>query len=285
MEQPGATGPPGPPPPPTAFGSGSSRKSAGHAVLLIGAMLVLGWGLMLGGRAAAGWAATLLPYTVDQTIGEAASEDLVGDRTVCTNPVLVEAVEAIVAQLASGLEPEMQELHVTVIDDEQVNAFALPGGHMFVHTGILTAIESPEQLIGVLGHEVGHVVHRHGVKRLAQSLWVRFLLASVMGDIGGFGDVMASGAAGLLTMSWDRDQERESDRFGVTLMQQVGFNAEPVPSFFEALPDMGVPEWLSTHPNHEGRAGDLAEFVAELPERTEPREPPTLEQLQASCTP
>ncbi len=278
-------GPPGPPPPPTAFGAGGSGRSAGQLIGLVAVMAALGWGLMLVGRVAAGWAAGLLPYSVDQAIGEAASEGLVGDRTVCTNPVLVGAVEELVAGLAGGLDAVLQDLHVTVIDDEQVNAFALPGGRMFVHTGLLAAIESPEQLIGVLGHEVGHVVHRHGIRRIARALWVRVLVASVVGDIGGMGELMASSAAGVLSMSWDRDQERESDRFGVTLMQQVGYDAAPVPGFFDALPGMPLPEWLSTHPNSEGRAAELAAFVATLPAPSRPVAPPSLDRLKASCQP
>lgn len=270
------------PPPPTAFG-GSQQGSLKSKVLLIAGLAALGWGLFFLGRMAAGWMAGMLPYSVDQALGASVSEGYSAQATVCNNPELVGAVESIVNQLAAGLDEEYRELHVQVHEDKNINAFALPGGYIFVLTGILDNIEAPEEVIGVLGHEIGHVIHRHGIKRIAQSFWFRILLMQVLGDVAGIADVLAGQAGNLLSLKFDRDQETESDTFGVDLMIKTGFDPTPVPNFFERLPDHNLPEWFSTHPNPDGRADELRDRLRGLTLSDKKADVPTLEQLQAPC--
>ena len=270
-------------PPPTSFGHGSGKipwKSiAGFAVFI----LIGGWAVVYGGRWLAGYMATMLPYSVDQTIGEVAADAYAGDAEECTNPALLAAVGDIVQNLQGAADSEFHPFHVKVLNDDQVNAFALPGGYIFVLTGILDEIESPEELIGVLGHEVGHVVHRHGIRRIAESLWFQFLLSQIIGDAGAFGDLMAGRALDMLQLKFGRDQESESDVYGLDLMLKAGYDPKTFPQFFGRLPDAGVPEWFSTHPNSEGRAGDLDTLIAELGPPSSPIAPPTLQALKLPC--
>ncbi len=295
MEQPGAPPPPHgagrapPPPPPTAFGAGGSgdEPTGPRKVLEFGGLILLlaavGWGFLIGGQFLAGALAMALPYSVDQSIGEMAAESYLGESTQCTNTDLVGAVEGIVERLGAGLDDEFKPLHVYVLEDETVNAFALPGGYMFVLTGLLEELESPEELIGVLGHEIGHVVKRHGIKRIAQSLWFQVLISQIFGDVGGIADVFAVEALSVVSLKFDRDQERESDDFGLDLMTRAGFDPKTFPAFFTRLPSGGVPAWFSTHPDPEDRAEELTEKIAELPPLSDPAEVPTLEVLQGPC--
>jgi len=274
-------------PPPTAFSrqGHSTWHTLRNGSLLVVALCVTIYAVLAGGRFVAGWLMTQLPYSVDQALGESVSEQFTSDGDVCDNPVLVNAVEGIITQLGTGLDDNYQPLHITIVDSEQINAFALPGGYMFVNTGLLAKIESPEELIGVLGHEIGHVVNRHGIKRIGQSIWLQILIASLFGDIGTIAEAGAAHATLLVDQSFDRDQESESDHFGLDLMLKVGYAPKDFPTFFERLPESGVPEWFSTHPDPERRAVELRERLAEMrfPSDQIWVEPPTLEQLQAPC--
>ena len=199
------------------------------------------------------------------------------------NPVVVDAVQEITDRLVAGLEPEYQTVHVYVLEDDQVNAVAVPGGYVFVLTGLLNELQSPEELVGVLGHELGHVVERHGVKRIAQGLWYRVLLLMLVGDMSGIGDVLAVQGFSLAERSFDRGQENESDEFGLELMKKVGYRPGRFPDFFDRLDNGHGPEFLSTHPDPAERAADLREKIKQGHAPANPISPPSLERLQAPC--
>ena len=150
-------------------------------------------------------------------------------------------------------------------------------------TGLLEEIESPEELVGVLGHELGHVVERHGMQRIAESLWFNFIMAQIFGDISCIGETMAAKSFELLETGFDRDQERESDAFGLALMRKVGYEPRDFPKFFGRLPDHGLPEFLSTHPDPGGRADTLRDAIAQMEPLREPISPPSLTVLKAPC--
>ncbi len=272
MEQPGQHE--APPPPPTAFGQrrvgGSERWSYVGWAVLLGSLAI---GVYLGGRALAGYLATKAPYSIDQSIGSVAKEQFLTGSTQCTNPVVLDAVREITDRLTSGLDPEFQEVEVYVLEDENVNAFALPGGYVFVLTGLLNELQSPEELVGVLGHELGHVVERHGIQRLAQNVWFRIILLTVVGDVSGIGDIIAVQGISLAERSFDRGQENESDEFGLELMRKVGYKPD----------DGGGLEFLSTHPDSEERAAGLREKIKQGHSPANPIAPPSLDRLKAPC--
>lgn len=274
--QPGAKGPP-----PTAFGHGSRRVWVELGVAAV-VLVVGGWAVVQGGRSLAGSLAAQLPYDVDRKLGELASSSLLGDARECTNPRLIDAVTKVVSHLDVRLDPMYRPLTVRVIDDDTVNAFALPGGYVFVMTGLLGAVESPDELAGVLGHEIGHVVQRHGVQRIAQSMWLGFLASWVTGG-DGFGGELAGQAASLLSLKYGRDQELESDTIGLDLMARAGYDPKRFPDFFKRLGDGGLPDFLSTHPDSGDRVEALRRDAAGMrPERRQVGVP-SLEDLQAAC--
>ena len=202
------------------------------AILLVSIVVVVVL-VVLGGRALAGFLARRLPYDVDQTIGAAAAQSVVASSDICTNPAMLAAVRDITSRLAAGLEPEFRGIEGQVVADDVPNAFALPGGYVFVHTGLLTELKAPEELIGVLGHELGHVARRHGIVRLAESVWWRFLIAQLFGDFGDLGGMSAQ-AIELVSLKFDRAQESESDEFGLELMRRVGYEPLAESSSYKA---------------------------------------------------
>lgn len=270
------------PPPPTAFGH-SKRRFGLEIAIGLGVLVALGFGVIVGGRACAGSIAEALPYSVDREIGALAKTQLLATASECTNPELLSAISEIVERLQPHLDPEHRDITLHVIDDPMVNAFALPGGYLFVTTGILSDVGSPEELIGVIGHEIGHAVKRHGIRRIAQSVWFSLVVASVFSDATGVVEALAGGALDLVSLGFDRDQERESDDFGLALMHAAGYVPNNFPAFFARLPEHATPQWLTTHPDPGDRATTLRAKIAALPPLTSPTAPPSLARLRAPC--
>ncbi len=162
---------------------------------------------------------------------------------------------------------------VVVFDDETVNAFALPGGKVGVYVGMVRFADNPDQLAAVIGHEVGHVMARHGNERLSQSVAAQSAIAVV--DLltkDSQQSKLALAALGVgttvgITLPHSRTQEREADVIGLELMAQAGFNPDEAVHLWEKMSknaSQRVPQFLSTHPNPESRASDLAEHLARV---------------------
>ncbi len=162
-----------------------------------------------------------------------------------------------------------------VIDDPIVNAFALPGGFIYVTRGILTHFNSEAELASVLGHEIGHVTGRHGVEQQskAQLAGIGLMVgAAVAGPQ--YGDLvnMAGQGLGLLFLKFGRDHEREADDLGLRYMTRDGYLPDEMPKVFQTLARVSaaqgagrVPGWLSTHPDPGNRAIRISQQIAQLP--------------------
>jgi predicted Zn-dependent protease len=176
--------------------------------------------------------------------------------------------------IAATVEPRYRDLpwEFVVLDSEIINAFALPGGKVFVSRGLLEAFETEAQLAGVLGHEVGHVTAEHhdlamqrqltlagiavGAGVLTQesdSEWVRIASQAVVTG------------SGIFALTYSRDQERESDDLGLRYMTRAGYDPRGLEQAMRILDQasggQGPPEWLSTHPNPGSRAERLEELI------------------------
>ena len=161
-----------------------------------------------------------------------------------------------------------------VVDDPVVNAFALPGGFIYVTRGILAHLNSEAELSAVLGHEIGHVTARHSATQMSrqQLAQVGLALGSVLSkDIERFGGV-ASAALGVLFLKYSRDNESEADALGLRYMRRADYDAREMPNVFVVLarvsaaqPGDRTPEWLATHPNPENRYARISQQIAALP--------------------
>ena len=158
----------------------------------------------------------------------------------------------------------------TVVDVPAVNAFALPGGYIYVTRGLLAHLGDESELAGVLGHEIGHVTARHASQQLSRSTGgsIGVLLASIfVPGVAPFSD-LASAGLGTLFLKYGRDDELESDRLGVEYASKAGWDPESVPRFLttlsrlDALSVRGVPNWLSTHPDPGSRVVKAAPVAA-----------------------
>ncbi len=162
---------------------------------------------------------------------------------------------------------------VVVFRDATANAFALPGGKIGVHTGLLKVATTPDQLAAVLGHEVGHVIARHGAERVSQGLATQsgLILADAMLDKQNSSRGMILGAIGLgaqfgVLLPFSRKHESEADEIGQVLMARAGFNPEESIVLWQNMSKASKgapPEFMSTHPANSTRIDGLHAHMGE----------------------
>lgn len=182
---------------------------------------------------------------------------------------LVKQVEAE-AKEKGVQQPYQFDFHV-LADDQTVNAFALPGGQIFITAGLLGRLKSEDQLAGVLGHEIGHVIHRHSAQQMAQSDFYQGLVGAVATATtdpysGMGGGQIAQYVAQIQQMKFGRKDELQSDEFGVKYMIQAGYNPEAMIQVMEILAEASGgaqrDEFMSSHPSPENRIAKIKEHIA-----------------------
>lgn len=165
---------------------------------------------------------------------------------------------------------------VVVFQEKSANAFALPGGKIGVHTGILQAAKTDAQLAAVVGHEIGHVLAKHGAERVSQTLAAQggleilnaILVGKSVGDKNK-GLIMAGMGLGMqygVMLPHGRTQESEADVIGLDIMSQAGFDPHASVELWKNMQALGganPPEWLSTHPSNETRINNLQSKIPE----------------------
>jgi predicted Zn-dependent protease len=181
----------------------------------------------------------------------------------------VRCVAQPIADLA-GPQAGISQWEIVVFRDETANAFALPGGKIGVHTGLLKVAKTDGQLAAVLGHEVGHVIARHGAERMSQALATQGGLAAlgaVTKDNRTLLGLLGLGAQVGVLLPFSRTQESEADVIGLDLMARVGFDprqsVELWHNMASASGGKSPPEFLSTHPANQSRIDHLNENMAD----------------------
>ncbi|MBI2826452.1 MAG: M48 family metalloprotease [Planctomycetia bacterium] len=151
-------------------------------------------------------------------------------------------------------------------DPQTVNAFALPGGQVFITAALYRDLETEGQLAGVLGHEIGHVLSRHGAQQLAKQQLTQGLVGAA-GVAGGDEQSarMAAAVGQMVNMKYGREDELQADKWGVKLMAQAGYDPRAMIGVMEVLERVGgegPPEFLSTHPKPANRVEYIKEVIA-----------------------
>ncbi len=183
----------------------------------------------------------------------------------------------VVQQSAAAKAPSAEarypyEFHL-LSDPQTINAFALPGGQVFLTVGLLRRLKSEAQLAGVLGHEVGHVVGRHGAEHLAKQQLGTALVnavgiaASDNPDNARQAAVLAQAANQLVSLQYGREDELEADQLGFRFMTEAGYNPQGLVELMQILGSArqggASPEFFSTHPNPENRVERLKKLIAQ----------------------
>ena len=173
-----------------------------------------------------------------------------------------------------------------VLKDKAINAFALPGGYIGVHSGLMLAAQSESEMVGVIGHEIAHVTQRHIARMMAAqqktglaslaALAVAILAAQSSPELAQAA-ILASQAVPLQSaLSFSRDHEREADRIGLQIVEKSNYDVHAIPVFFERLQrasrvyEGGAPSYLRTHPLTFERIADIQSRTTDLPYRQVP---------------
>ena len=176
--------------------------------------------------------------------------------------------EKLVASSAASKSPYKFSFHV-LADPRTVNAFALPGGPIFITEGLLRRLKTEGELAGVLGHEIGHVVARHSSERLAKQNLLQGLLGALVVGSGDYTTAQIGQVVGnMITMKYGREDELESDALGLRIMAEGGYDPRSMIGVMETLAQASggsrQPEFFSTHPAPENRTARIKESIAKL---------------------
>ena len=195
---------------------------------------------------------------------------------IIRDPFLNEYVTRVGKRLVSGREAQESGFPFTfeVVADHSINAFALPGGPMFINTGLLRAVDNEAQLAGVMGHEMSHVILRHGTNQASKSRLIELpaVLGSQMAGNSMMGRLAALGiglGANSVLLKFSRSAESQADLMGSHLMAEAGYNPMEMARFFEKLNAQGSHglQFLSDHPNPDNREKAIEEEAHRLPQQ------------------
>jgi Zn-dependent protease with chaperone function len=209
-----------------------------HQVSRRGVVRIVGWSLaatvsiigvvLLGLPLAADRLAPLVPASFERRLGDVSEKQvkvLFGDR-VCDNPAGQQAFAKLVNALRepAGLDPSVQS---SVLSTPIPNAFALPGGKVILFDGLLAKAQNPDEIAGVLAHELGHLKHRDNMRGLIYNGGTSFLIGLLFGDITGSSALIFASRT-LVTASHTREAEENADTFAINVMQQLGRSPKPM---------------------------------------------------------
>ncbi|HNA28836.1 MAG TPA: M48 family metallopeptidase [Thiobacillaceae bacterium] len=231
-----------------ALGRGAWRFRLGMVLL----MLILGLPLLglgafwLGADRLSIWATEQVSSEHEKALGDMAFSQMAKSMRLIESGAAHDAVETMGVRLVGGSMRFPFQFHLA--EDDQINAFALPGGHVVVFTGLLRSLGDADELAGVLAHEISHVRARHALRGMIRSLGWRATLAVALGQYGGgiWGDM----ASQLGDLGYSRELEREADHDALLLLRRAGLPAEGMARFFERLAksEKASPALLSSHP-------------------------------------
>ncbi|MDE3000672.1 MAG: M48 family metallopeptidase [Gemmatimonadota bacterium] len=209
-------------------------------------------------------------------IGREAAREIERDLKLYDDPVVTAYINRLGQMLSRYSRRSGVTYYFKVVDTDEVNAFALPGGWLYVNRGLITTAENESELAGVVGHEIGHVDGRHGARAISRQLGAAFFLELTLGGKNASagqraGRQVADLFVGMQQLSYGRDAEREADRFAVESTYATGIDPEGTASFFEKLMAMQKKEpgrlgrLFSTHPPSRERIENVRAQIGGLP--------------------
>lgn len=238
------------------------------SVALLGALML--WGIPV----LAELVTPLVPTTWETALGNSVMTELAPVDRRCGNGRLRESVDKIVTRLAAAGPPTPYTVRVTIVESQVFNALAAPGGSIVLFRPLVRSTATPEELAGVLAHEMQHVRLRHATKALVMELSIAAIAGAVLGDVSGVGAFAVQAGRTLTTLHHSRGAEEEADREGMRLIQAAQIDPSGMIRFFETVKaktaNAGLPGYLSTHPQTDQRIARLKALAAEVPVQSKP---------------
>jgi len=198
-----------------------------------------------------------LGLTIEQEkkLGDLMKDALWDNFDTIDDPTIDSAVSVITQRLLSALDSPKYQYNFVVLKRDEINAFTIPGGNIYIFAGLIEESESPEEVAAVLAHEIGHAEKRHVVQKLIKEFSLGALVAILSG---GDPSVLMDVLQQVIGTSFDREQEEEADDFALTLLEQAQINPKNLAVFFDRLNKKGLSydknlELIMTHPHNDKR--------------------------------
>jgi predicted Zn-dependent protease len=203
---------------------------------------------------------------LDQKLGNVFWESYSADMVEVKDDKVILPIIKMVDQLCSENGIKSSSIKVHVVNNKEINAFAMPGRHLVVHTGLIDFADHEDEIAGVIAHEIAHIESGHVVKKLGKEIGLSILMNLTLGDIGG--EVVRNALSTITSTAYDRSLEKEADLKAVDYMIAAKMNPTYLASFLEKLDKQSqtpeVLQWVSTHPDSKERVSYINQKVKSI---------------------
>ncbi len=211
-----------------------------------------------------------IPAKYDSIIGKLTAENIIAKNKKITNGVLFNEINRILQKVSGGLGDTPYTFTLYLVENDEVNAMAAPGGHIIVFTGLVKKVNNAEELAGVLAHECSHVYYRHSIKQLAkQFLW--FTFSYYFSSEASMASYATALTKFLMQQAYSREDEREADVKAVDILVKTGIEPVSFSNFFKRLSITNSIDKkfqiISTHPSHNERLAYLQSIYSSIEKR------------------
>jgi predicted Zn-dependent protease len=251
------------------------RHVAGSAIVVVVLL-----SLTLGGCATTGinqGQVNVISEADEVTLGQQMSVEVAKQYPIYNNAAVTAYVQAVGEKLAQHSDLKDIPYHFAVIDTNEVNAFSLPGGYVYVYTALMQTADDEAELASVIAHEVGHVAARHATERLTAEYGYQFVSGLVLGqDPNATAKLIADLASTGGFLKYSRDEEFEADRLGAKYLNAAGYDPQAMVDFLEKLKALEASQptrletWLMTHPATSDRLAKVRAEIAAFPKLSNP---------------
>lgn len=215
----------------------------------------------------------VIPTNQEVAIGAGMAKELSKTEKTLTDTLWQQYLNEVGQKIVGVCDRKDITYHFTVIESDQVNAFAAPGGYVYFYTGLLREMKTESEMAAVMAHEISHVVARHSIKRVQSAMGVALAYDLAFGgkNPGAAIDAAINIGLGLAFAGYSRDAEREADRFGIHYMVKAGYNPRGAVAMFETLARIGgagstgvFEKLASSHPETQERIANAKSQIAQM---------------------
>ena len=203
---------------------------------------------------------------VDEQLGDVFWKSYSAEMVEVKNSKIVDPIQQMVREICSDNNIIPSSINVHVVENKEINAFAMPGRHLVVHTGLIDFADHEDEIAGVIAHEIAHIESGHVVKKLGKEIGLSILMNLTLGDIGG--EVVRNALSTITSTAYDRSLEKEADLKAVDYMVAAKMNPTYLASFLEKLDKQSqtpeVLQWVSTHPDSKVRVSYIKEKIKSI---------------------
>ena len=232
--------------------------------------------LVLGGTAAVGGCAPAMTTQQEVQAGADYARQINQQLPILRDQATSNYINQLGRQIAAQADPRGIPYTFYVVNSDVVNAFSIPGGYIYINRGVIERADNVSQVAGVLAHEIGHVVERHGVQQAQRAQNANTMLGVLYGVLlrrnpGGVEQAAVQVGGSAVFAGYSRTAEREADRDAVTFMMRAGYSPNGLPQFFAKMESeqqrnpSKVEQWFATHPGTSERIQNTRTLIAQTP--------------------